>query len=70
MPKDPQFLYMILVLPSLFGLTLIGDGLAKVLHEDTAGLISIVFGILFIGAVIFAYFFFSSYFGFTPPMPL
>ena len=70
MTNDPQFLYMILVLPSLFGLTLIGDGLVKVLREDTAGLISIVFGILFIGAVIFAYFFFSSYFWFEPPMPL
>ncbi len=70
MTNDPQFLYMILVLPSLFGLTLIGDGLVKVLRDDTAGLISIVFGILFIGAVIFAYFFFSSYFGFEPRMPL
>jgi hypothetical protein len=70
MGKDPQFLYMILILPSLFGLTLIGDGLVKVFREDTAGLISIMFGILFIGAVIFAYFFFSSYFGFSPDMPI
>jgi uncharacterized YccA/Bax inhibitor family protein len=61
MPTDPQFLYMILVLPSLFGLTLIGDGLNKMMHDDTGGLISIIFGLVFIGVVIFAYLFFSNY---------
>jgi uncharacterized membrane protein YdjX (TVP38/TMEM64 family) len=60
-PSDPQFLYMILVLPSLFGLTLIGEGLNKIIHEETSGLISIVFGVIFIGMVVFAYFFFSNY---------
>ena len=58
---DPQFLYMILVLPSLFGLTLLGEGLNKVIHEEYGGIISIIFGFIFIGAVIFVYFFFSSY---------
>ena len=61
MPSDPQFLYMILILPSLFGLTLVGDGLNKVVHEESGGYISIVFGIIFIGVVIFAYLFFSNY---------
>ena len=60
-PNDPQFLYMILILPSLFGLTLIGDGINKVVHEEYSGIISIIFGFLFIGVVVFAYFFFSSY---------
>lgn len=59
--SDPQFLYMILILPSLFGLTLVGDGLNKMMHEDGGGVISVVFGIIFIGVVIFAYFFFSTY---------
>jgi hypothetical protein len=58
---DPQFLYMILVLPSLFGLTLIGEGLHKVVHEEWHGLISIIFGLGFIAIVIFAYFFFTNY---------
>ncbi|OGM19519.1 hypothetical protein A2686_01255 [Candidatus Woesebacteria bacterium RIFCSPHIGHO2_01_FULL_38_10] len=58
---DPQFLYMILVLPSLFGLTLVGDGLNKVVHEESGGYISIVFGLIFIAVVIFAYLFFSTY---------
>lgn len=52
---------MILVLPSLFGLTLVGDGLNKVMHEESGGIISIVFGLIFIGVVIGAYFFFSTY---------
>lgn len=64
--QDPQFLYMILVLPSLFGLTLLGGGLNKVVHEEWNGVISIIFGFLFIGVVIFAYFFFSSYLAHRP----
>ena len=62
-PTDPQFLYMILVLPSLFGLTLVGDGLNKVMHEETGGIISVIFGLIFIGVVIFTFFFFSTYLG-------
>jgi len=61
LPSDPQFLYMILVLPSLFGLTLVGDGLNKVMHEESNGFINIFFGLIFIVIVIFAYFFFSTY---------
>jgi hypothetical protein len=54
---------MILVLPSLFGLTLVGDGLNKVMHEEIGGVISIIFGLIFIGVVIFAFVFFSNYLG-------
>lgn len=61
LPRDPQFLYMILVLPSLFGLTLIGEGINKVIHEEKSGLVSIFFGVAFIAVVVFAYLFFSSY---------
>lgn len=57
---DPQFLYMVLVLPALFGLTLIGEGISKLVHEDTGGWISLIFGFLFVFVVIFAYFFFST----------
>jgi len=60
-PSDPQFLYMILVLPSLFGLTLVGDGLNKIMHEENGGIISIAFGLIFIALVVFAYLFFSTY---------
>jgi len=59
---DPQFLYMVLILPSLFGLTLVGEGLNKILKSEKAGWLSIIFGIMFIGVVVFAYFFISSAF--------
>jgi hypothetical protein len=58
---DPQFLYMILVLPSLFGLTLVGDGINKLVHEEAGAYVSVIFGIVFIGIVVFIYIFFSSY---------
>jgi hypothetical protein len=61
MTTDPQFLYMILVLPSLFGLTLLGEGINKIIHEEWNGVLSVIFGLMFIGAVVFAYLFFSSY---------
>jgi len=58
-PTDPQFLYMILILPTLFGLTLVGEGLNKVLKNERAGWLSLIFGVLFIFVVIGAYLFFS-----------
>ena len=57
---DPQFLYMILILPSLFGLTLVGEGLNKILKNEKQGWISIVFGVVFVWVVILAYLFFSQ----------
>jgi len=59
-PTDVQFLYMILVLPTLFGLTLVGEGLNKVFEEERGGWLSIIFGFLFIGLVVFAYLFFLN----------
>jgi len=58
--KDPQFLYMFLVLPTLFGLTLIGEGLNKVLKSEKMGWTSIVFGVLFVGVVVLTFLFFSE----------
>ncbi len=53
--SDPQVLFMVLVLPSLFGLTLIGEGLNKVMQSEKAGWVSIIFGIIFIAVVLAAY---------------
>ena len=50
-----------LILPSLFGLTLMGDGLYKLVHEENSGFINLIFGLMFMGAVVVAYFFFKSY---------
>jgi len=57
---DPQFLYMMLILPSLFGLTLIGEGIYKCVHEEWNGMVSVFFGMVFITMVVFAYLFFST----------
>jgi hypothetical protein len=58
--NDPQFLYMMLILPSLFGLTLVGEGIYKIIHDEWNGLVSVIFGILFLAMVVFAYYFFST----------
>ena len=57
---DPQLLYMVLVLPTLFGLTLVGDGFYKIFKNELSGVISIGLGGVFIAVVIFAYLFFLS----------
>lgn len=57
--KDSQFLYMFLILPTLFGLTLIGEGLNKILKDERAGWLSIFFGLLFSLVVILTFLFFS-----------
>jgi hypothetical protein len=57
----PQVLYMVLIVPCLFGLALVGEGISKLTHEESGGIVSVIFGILFIGLVVFAYVFFSSY---------
>ncbi|KPJ71091.1 hypothetical protein AMJ51_00140 [Microgenomates bacterium DG_75] len=59
-PTDPQFLYIMLILPGLFGMTLIGEGLVKIYHEELYGWISIVLGIAFIGLAVLVYFYFSQ----------
>jgi len=58
---DPQVLYMVLILPSLFGLTLIGEGLNKILKSERAGWISVTLGALFIGFVLFSFIFLSTF---------
>ena len=53
--QDPAFLYVILILPSLFALTLIAEGLHKILKKES-GWINFFLGIVFLFIVIFAYF--------------
>ena len=60
--SDPQFMYIFLVLPSLFGITLVGESLYKLIHEEWGGLINLILGIIFIAFVVVAYFMLSSYF--------
>lgn len=61
LPTNPQFMYVILVLPALFGLTLTGEGLHRCVNNEWEGIISVIFGGMFLLGVIFAYIFFSLY---------
>ena len=58
---NPQFLYMVLILPSLFGLALLGEGINKIVHEERGGITLLFLGFMFIGIVIIAYLLLSSY---------
>ena len=60
--NDPQFYYIFLVIPSLFGITLIGEGIYKVSKEEWNGLVSLVLGVVFIAFVIVSYFMFTTIF--------
>ena len=55
-PNDPAILYLALILPSLFSLTLIAEGIHKMLQKQ-AGWVSITLGLFFLGTIIGAYFF-------------
>lgn len=60
--KDPQFIYMVLILPTLFGLTLFGEGLNKIIKNERMGWTSVVMGLLFILAVVYVFVFFLQQF--------
>lgn len=49
---DPKIIYLLSVLPFIFGLTLIGDGVHKI-AKDEGGWISVIFGALFLGVIVF-----------------
>lgn len=50
-----QYLYVTLVLPSFFGVTLIGEGVYKILHSQLSGLFNLMVGIIFMVVVVVAY---------------
>lgn len=59
--SSPQFFYIVLILPGIFGLVLIGDGINQIVNEEMSGFIAIFFGIIFVIAVVVAYFIFSNF---------
>lgn len=52
---SPQFMYMVLILPSLFGLTLVGEGITKMLRSEWTGMVSVVAGVGFMMVIGIAY---------------
>jgi len=53
--SDPQFLMMMLILPSLFGFTLIGEGVGKLMNYDNHGWIGIGSGSLFLVIIVISF---------------
>jgi hypothetical protein len=58
--NDLSFLMALFVLPSLFGLTLIGEGVNKIMNYDNHGWIGVSIGSIFMIVIIVAYFIVSS----------
>ncbi len=57
---DSSYLMMLLVLPSLFGLTLIGEGVNKVMNYEPRGWINVSIGAIFVVIIIVGYFMMST----------
>lgn len=57
---DSSFLMMLFILPSLFGLSLIGDGVSKIMNYDNRGWIGVSVGSVFVVVIILAYFMLST----------
>ncbi|MEI6690409.1 MAG: hypothetical protein WCL07_01530 [bacterium] len=57
---DTNLIFVILVLPSLFGLSLLGEGVHGLMNYDNRGWIGVGTGGLFLAVVIFAYLFVMS----------
>ena len=62
-PKDPQFTYFVLVLPALFGMVLIVEGLRRNKDKDQSGLVPMIIGIIFLLLTILFYYFISTSLG-------
>lgn len=60
MPTDTSYQLVLFILPSLFGLTLIGEGVNKVMNYDNHGWINVSIGGIFLVLLIFGYFLFSA----------
>jgi hypothetical protein len=59
---DSQLIYMILILPGLFGLTLIGEGIIKLTQEEVSGWFHLLMGVVFLMVVAGSYVFMSGMF--------
>ncbi len=58
--NDTSFLMVLFILPSLFGFTLIGEGVSKIMNYDNRGWIGISIGSIFIIVIIIAYLIMST----------
>lgn len=54
--SDTSFLMMVFVLPNLFGLSLVGEGISKIVNYDPSGWVGVVAGSGFLIVVVVAFF--------------
>lgn len=57
---SPQFVYVLMVLPGLFSLTLLGEGVSKIVKQEEGSMVCFVIGFFFLFLVGGVYFFFST----------
>ncbi len=55
MPIQPEFIYATLILPSLFAVTMIAEGINKMMRRES-GWVSIGIGVLFLFVIVVVYF--------------
>lgn len=60
MLEDSSSLMILFILPALFGLTLIGEGLNKIMNYDSHGWISVSIGSVFEIIILVTYFMMST----------
>jgi len=53
---DTSLLMILFILPSLFGFTLIGEGVSKIMNYDNRGWVGVLIGAVFVVVIITAYF--------------
>lgn len=56
--SGPGITYLLMVIPTLFALVVVGQGIHKISKEESDGGLVLVFGIVFLIIVVAAYFFF------------
>ena len=56
--SGPGITYLLMVIPTLFALIVVGQGVYKISHEESDGGVVLAFGIAFFIIVVAAYFFF------------
>ncbi|MBI3559741.1 hypothetical protein HY087_01265 [Candidatus Gottesmanbacteria bacterium] len=56
--SGPGITYLLMVIPTLFALVVVGQGVQKISKEESDGGVVLTFGIAFLAVVVGAYFFF------------
>ncbi len=56
--SGPGITYLLMVIPTLFALVVVGQGIYKISKEDSDGGLVLTFGIIFLIVVVGAYFLF------------